>query len=150
LLLARAGEHQLGGEEIVAPTVRSSWLALLWFAAVVEILGLSAYAVLYRWLPVSGVYALSKVLGILLFAYIPWLLAGLQQVEFTRTTLAVTLLVFVLLGVFARMRWQQRPVRREGLPTELLFWGSFGFFLLVRAFNPEVFWGEKPMDFAFL
>ena len=35
-------------------------------------------------------------------------------------------------------------------PTEALFWGTFFFFLTVRAFNPEVYWGEKPMDFSFL
>jgi YYY domain-containing protein len=150
LLLARAGDHELGATAAETTAVRSSWLATLWFGAVVEILGLSTYAILYRWLPVSGVYALSKVLGVLLFGYIPWLLAGMQQVEFTRTTLAVTLLAMVILGLLARSRWPQRPTRREALPTEVLFWGSFALFLIIRAFNPEIFWGEKPMDFAFL
>ncbi len=150
LLLARAGDHELGAMAAETTMVRSSWLALLWFGAVVEILGLSTYAILYRWLPVSGIYALSKVIGVLLFGYIPWLLAGMHQVEFTRTTLAVTLLIMAIVGLIARRGWPQRPTRHEALPTEVLFWGSFALFLIVRAFNPEIFWGEKPMDFAFL
>ncbi|MFN3412935.1 MAG: DUF2298 domain-containing protein, partial [Thermoanaerobaculum sp.] len=32
--------------------------------------------------------------------------------------------------------------------ARVLFLLSFFFFLLVRAFNPEIYWGEKPMDSA--
>jgi YYY domain-containing protein len=149
LLLARAGDSGGGAGGNTAP-VRSSWLALLYFAAVVELLGLSAYFLLYPRLQVSGSYALAKVLGVLLFAYVSWLLTSLGQIEFTRTALALIIVALAILGVAARSRWQARPARREWWPTELLFWGSFAFFLAVRAFNPEVYWGEKPMDFAFL
>src|SRR5207248_2969372 len=34
--------------------------------------------------------------------------------------------------------------------TDALFFGTFLFFTLLRFFRPEVYWGEKPMDFAFL
>jgi YYY domain-containing protein len=39
---------------------------------------------------------------------------------------------------------------REIVITELLVWGCFALFLLLRALNPEIYWGEKPMDFSFL
>ena len=34
--------------------------------------------------------------------------------------------------------------------TEAVFWGAFLFFAAVRAWSPEIYWGEKPMDFAIL
>jgi hypothetical protein len=149
LLLADVGA--LDGSDIGrALPIRSSWLALFGFAALVQILGLSAHATLRRWLPVPGSYALAKVLGVLIFAYVPWLLTCFGQTEFTRGTLGVTALALLLAGWVARLRWPA-PIRRaEWRATELLFWGVFLFFLTVRAFNPEIFWGEKPMDFAFL
>ena len=52
-------------------------------------------------------------------------------------------------GHRGRRRAGEEPIG-EWAPTELLFWGTFLLFLGVRAFNPEVFWGEKPMDFSFL
>jgi YYY domain-containing protein len=42
------------------------------------------------------------------------------------------------------------PRGPERWKTALVFWGTFLFFLAVRAYNPEIFWGEKPMDFSFL
>jgi len=35
------------------------------------------------------------------------------------------------------------------LRVALVFLAVFSFFLLIRAFNPAIFWGEKPMDFSF-
>ena len=148
LLLAHAGDEE-GGTAPAEP-IRASWLAFLWFALVVELLGLSAYPILRHWLPVPGSYALAKILGVLVFAYIPWVLTDLDQVAFTREALTGTIVFLALCGAIARLRWRPALPRREWLPTEALFWGVFLFFLLVRAYNPEVFWGEKPMDFSFL
>ncbi len=151
LLLAQAAEH--GGvleSGAAAPPIRSSWPALLWFALVVHVAGVSAYPVLRRWLPVTGCYALAKVLGVLAFAYVPWLLASLGQADFTRGTLVTMIAVLVAVGIVAWRRRGAGPGPADWWPTEALFWGTFLFFLAVRAFNPEVFWGEKPMDFSFL
>jgi YYY domain-containing protein len=134
-----------------AQPMRSSVAALLWFALVVQLLGMSAFVILRRWLPVPGVYALAKVVGVLVFAWVPWLLTSLGESAFTRGTLAVTFVVMLVCGAVAWRRGRDDPAgRAEWWPTELLFWGVFLLFLAVRAFNPEVFWGEKPMDFAFL
>ncbi len=150
LLLAKAGDRGVLDASADTPPIRSSLAALVWFALLVQVLGLSAYAVLYRLIPFTGCYALAKVFGVLFFAYFPWLLINLGQMSFTRGALAGTLLVLVAYGIFARRRWRERPARVQWLPAELLFWGTFALFLTVRAFNPEAFWGEKPMDFAFL
>ena len=42
------------------------------------------------------------------------------------------------------------PVRRHIVLTEILFVGGFALFLFAHSFQPEIFWGEKPMDFTFL
>ncbi len=150
LLLARAGDTGAERPPATQP-IRSSLPALLWFALVVQLVGMSAFAVLRRWLPVPGVYALAKVVGVLVFAWVPWLLTSLGETGFTRGTLAATLVAMMACGLFAWRRGRADTASRaEWWPTELLFWGVFALFLAVRAFNPEVFWGEKPMDFAFL
>jgi YYY domain-containing protein len=149
--LLRAGVERDGAAVLPeSPPIRSSWAALIWFAAAVEIIGLSFFPVIYRWIPAPGSYAVAKVLGILVFAYIPWLLVSLGQVQFTRATLGGALAVLILYGLSARRRIREGPARAEVWCSELLFWGTFALFLTVRAFNPEVYWGEKPMDFAFL
>jgi YYY domain-containing protein len=147
LLLADA--NAVGGTSEPASPIRASVPALLWFALVVELLGVAAFSILRRRLPVPGVYGLAKVIGILLFAYVPWLLVSFGQVGFTRGTLAVTFGLLLAWGLAAWRRAGEEPLG-EWAPTELLFWGTFLLFLGVRAFNPEVFWGEKPMDFSFL
>jgi YYY domain-containing protein len=150
ILLARANDTG-GAQPATSEPIRSSLPALLWFALVVELVGIAAFAVLRRWMPVPGVYALSKVIGVLVFAYVPWLLTSLGETGFTRGTLAVTLAGMLIWGAIAWRRGRDDAIRAaEWWPTELLFWGVFALFLTVRAFNPEVFWGEKPMDFAFL
>lgn len=176
ILLARAGDTataaagdaaRAGGAELgppASPPTSASLPAALGFALVVEILGLAAFAIMRRWLPVPGVDALAKVIGILVFAYVPWLLVNLGEASFTRGTLAVTLAAIAACGALAWRRGSGTEAtppgmvaprgserrRTEWLWTELLFWGVFALFLIVRAFNPEVFWGEKPMDFSFL
>lgn len=148
LLLARA--NAVGGTSEPASPIRASIPALLWFALVVELLGIAGFAILRRALPVPGVYGLAKVLGVLLFAYVPWLAVSYGQAAFTRGTLSVTFGLLLLWGALAWRRGRGDEPSGEWASTELLFWGAFLLFLLVRAFNPEVFWGEKPMDFSFL
>lgn len=148
LLLAEA--DAVGGTSEPASPIRASVPGLLWFALVVELLGVAAFAILRRWLPVPGVYGLAKVLGVLLFAYAPWLVVSYGQATFTRGPLAVTFGLLLLWGVIAWRRGGGDEPAGEWAATELLFWGAFLLFLGVRAFNPEIFWGEKPMDFSFL
>lgn len=146
---AGGGELQISGGG-AAPLVRSSLAALLWFALVVEIAGLCAYAVLRHLLPIPGVYALSKVLGVLVLVYLPWQ-ATLLGTRFTPTAMMVSFAALVIAGAIA---WRSGAAytsdRADVVATEILYWFAFALFLLVRAWNPEIYWGEKPMDFSFL
>ena len=121
---------------------------------VVELLGLSAFAVLAPL--AAGARASTRSarsLGVLLFAYVPWLLDQPRQAGFTqRHARRHALVAHGVVGVarLAPRRARRAAARRDGRRPRLLFWGAFAFFLAVRAFNPEIFWGEKPMDFSFL
>jgi YYY domain-containing protein len=130
---------------------RASLPALLLWIALLEALGLAACVLLQRagW-PEEGLYPLAKVLGVLLFAYPVWLAVSLGWVRLSVATLQGWALGIVIVAWLA---WRSRrwlPGRAEVTATEAAFWGVFALFLALRALNPEVFWGEKPMDFAFL
>src|SRR5262249_51529633 len=56
--------------------------------------------------------------------------------------------LFALGWVARRVPGAVDPAERR--TSERVFWGVFLFFLAVRALSPEIYWGERPMDFAFL
>lgn len=122
----------------------------------VELLGLATYVLLARALsPRPGLFAFSKVVGVVAFGLASWLLGVLHLARFTRGTLLMVLVVLVVLAALAARR-----TRAEGHPllpkasdlwlSEGVFLAGFVFFLAVRFLKPEIFWGEKPMDFSFL
>jgi YYY domain-containing protein len=101
-------------------------------------------------------YGLSKVLGVFLFAALVWLssLAGLTT-ESNRLVFAIFLFI-VLLGVRGyRSSWLsvtalRQLLRKYGRSVEGIFLGLTLFYGVIRFLNPEIFWGEKPMDSTFL
>lgn len=103
-------------------------------------------------------YALAQLLGPLLFAFLPWLLASLGLMDFTRTALVVALLVG--LAVDAVLWRRVRPVLGAALRDPLwraeaaVFLGAFLFWLLIRLGHPDlwhpVMGGEKPMNLSYL
>jgi YYY domain-containing protein len=140
---------------------------LFWLLAL-ELIGLAAFALLFRLLPglPDGGFALSKTLGLLAVAYLPWLLAsvgargGRPLLEFSAASVWLCTGLLLLAGGF--VGWRSRAAlatfaraRRAALLTaEGLFLVAFFAFLLVRALNPDLWHyargGEKPMDLTFL
>lgn len=149
LLLARPTAADAG--QPPPARVRSSGAAALLLAILVEALGLAGFALLRRSVsPRPGLYALGKLVGPLLFFWAAWLLASLGWVAFRPGGLLVLAALVVGTGALLRTGAAEGLSRREVVLTELLFWGSFAAFLGMRALNPEIVWGEKPMDFSFL
>ena len=62
--------------------------------------------------------------------------------------IAASLFCLALRGRAMRQFWRER--RRTILASEAVFLLGFFVFLLLRSFQPEIFWGEKPMDFSIL
>jgi YYY domain-containing protein len=151
LLLARPADAASLETSGAAPPIRSSTAATLLFALLIAVLSWAVYPWLRRWVPWAGTWAVSKPLGVVAFAYLSWILCSLGVVSFTQGALLGVAVAVAAVGALGWRRGIGNPQpRAEIVAAELLFWGVFLFFLVIRAFNPEVFWGEKPMDFAFL
>ena len=135
----------------LVPALRSSFLALLLFAAWLEAVGRAGAGILSVLLPARpGRDALGRVTGVLLFAFLPWLVVSWHWAPFTRGLLVVTTAAILAAGFLCARRAGVATPAAERWKTALVFWGTFLFFLAVRALNPEIYSGEKPMDFDFL
>lgn len=101
-------------------------------------------------------YGLSKVLGIFAFSALCWTasLCGLT----TDNNLLVRIIFLSVLFVGWRgyySRWfsytdLRKLVTTYGRSVEGVFLGLTLFFGIIRFLNPQIFWGEKPMDSTFL
>jgi YYY domain-containing protein len=133
--------------------------ALVWYLSV-SLVGLLVYPLLRRALPglADRGYPLARTAGMLLLAWLVWML-GSYRVPFSRLTISAVLALMALAGLV--MAYRQRDELRRELITrrrffllvELLALGLFVGFLLVRLGNPDLWhpWkgGEKPMDFSY-
>ncbi|MFN2194958.1 MAG: DUF2298 domain-containing protein [Anaerolineales bacterium] len=139
---------------------RSVPLAVVVWYAFIFLLGAAVYP-LVRWaLPglADRGYAVSRITGMLLFAYLAWL-AGSMQVSVTRGLLLVVFMLLAAAGLAAAYRQrgellQELRARRNYLIIiEGIALAAFLVFLLVRLGNSDLWhpWkgGEKPMDFAY-
>ena len=130
---------------------------ILWWVVLLSG-GLAAWAML---LPVvrswpDGGLGLSIVTGWVLPAWVMWIGSelGLWPVgEATATWIFLAVLVVGLVAGWRNRRLMARlwPSRRRNvLLVACVGAGVWILFCAVRAGNPAIFWGEKPMDFSFL
>jgi YYY domain-containing protein len=139
---------------------RSPYLSVLaWYLSLGGV-GLVAYPIVRAAFP--GLrdhgYPASRMVGLLLLAYFPWL-AGSVEIPFSRLTIAICGLGLALVSaLFAyrqreSLRSEWRHERRYLLVVEGLFLAFFLVGLLIRLGNPDLWhpWkgGEKPMDFSY-
>ena len=140
----------------------SPWLAVGWWWLVVSMLGWIAWPLafaLFRGLRDRGML-LAKTLGWLLSGWLLWVFAssGLAQNSVRNAWLVAAIIMLVNAGVLV-FTWRDvlsffRRMWGILLVGEVLFAGSFLFFVLIRQANPDIwqpwFGGEKFMEFAFL
>jgi YYY domain-containing protein len=149
------------GQQFPASSPANHWPLLFWWLAL-ALLGLLAYPLTFltlRGLTDRG-YMCARVLGLLLLAYLCWLLASWRLAAFSHycALLVVALLASVALllmlwlrrtlWAFLRERW------RLLLLEECLFTLASLLFVLLRSLDPDLWHpflgGEKPMELAFL
>lgn len=137
-----------------------------WF--LVSVLGWMALplcARLFKGFPAGG-YALSRSLGVFLFAWLAYNLAWAlpKLMPFWQSRLWLMLGVGAALGAWAVHRKRKEAVawlkamRGEILFTEAVFAGAFLFFVLVRLYNPNIhdtqgqgyFGGGEPLGMTYL
>ena len=118
---------------------------VVWFLAaqLAFLLALPITLMVFRWLPDRG-YFLGKIFGVLLAAYIPWLLASLHWLSFSRLSVLVGLLLLGLVSTaILRRRGREildflREKRRVIIVGEVLFLVAFAGMFAVRMWNPDL------------
>ena len=103
----------------------------------------------------QGMIFFSKMISLFLIFYLDWLLAYLPffQSRETRLTLVlITLITMAHWGAKGSQSLSEILIKnwKKVLLSEGLFLFVFATFLVLRAYSPEIYWGEKPMDFTFL
>ncbi|MBI5935179.1 MAG: glycosyltransferase family 39 protein [Chloroflexi bacterium] len=133
--------------------------AIGWYAFIFWI-GLISYPLARRALPglADKGYALSRTLGLVIFAYAAWALGSLG-VPVSRGLLGIIFGAMTLIGAW--QAWVQRDAlasewksnRRWFVIVELLFLALFVLDLAIRLGNPDLWHpykgGERPMDFSY-
>jgi YYY domain-containing protein len=157
-------EQQSGGtwSDIFDRNSLSNKAPVLVWLLLVEVLGLVTFPLsflVFRSLKDRG-YIFSKTLGVLLLAWITWILVSAGLATFSRAAiLASLLLIAACSGLIVRRKreellsfWQEH--RYLIVINEVLFLLFFLGFLGIRYGNPDlwhaIMGGEKPMDFAYL
>ncbi|MCL7413095.1 MAG: DUF2298 domain-containing protein [ANME-2 cluster archaeon] len=129
------------------------WFEIIKWWMVLELIGLAAMpatAWIFRNLQDKGV-TLSKILGLVMVTYLSWILTYLGF-EYSAIIVGIcVLMVFSLSMVIFVNRgfpFDQKTLIR----SELLFTAAFLFFVILRAYRPEIYWtgGEKFMDMSFI
>jgi len=131
--------------------------AFIWWLAV-ELLGFIALPltlVLFKKLPDKG-YAFGKALSILFISFFLWLAASAHILPNSRWAIILIIALMAVGSLFLAIRRRHqltsffRENRRLIIVTELIFLFSFVLLAVMRAYNPDILFGEKPMDFALL
>jgi len=108
------------------------------------------------------IWAAGLVVSPFIFALIAWLANWYFKVPLDSHNLRLLALILILLAVFVLRETLPRvlnfnlqdfassPGFKAARNTVLAYLLVFSAWTLFRSFNPEIFWGEKPMDFSFL
>ena len=122
-------------------------VSLVGWVAAIELLGLLGCAIVRRVAPTlpDGGWGVARWLGVVT-AGLGWLWLGFVGLPGWNSWLPAVLLLGAAL--WGGPRWLKEWHDRRFRSAAALFWSVFALFLVLRAYNPEVYWGEKPMDAA--
>ncbi len=124
------------------------------------VLGLIVYPIVRLALPGLGLYSypVSRVLGLVLLAWLSWM-AGSLGIPYTRLTIGAAFVLITVAGLSLgwirreQLKEEWRVNRRFFLMAEVLFISFFVFDLLIRFGNSDLWHpakgGERPMDFSY-
>ena len=131
---------------------------ILWYV-LITLLGWVTFPLIFRLMPALADrgYSLSRVLGLLLWGYVFWLMASLGVINNDIGGLIFGLIVLVGLSIWALRNISIKSISiwlRENISVvvsiEILFFAAFAAWSIVRAANPDILGTEKPMELAFI
>ncbi|HEX6820375.1 MAG TPA: DUF2298 domain-containing protein [Ktedonobacterales bacterium] len=137
-------------------------IPLVWWLLVVELIGLVTFPLAYFAFP--GLrdrgWGLTKLLGILVLAYMIWLPSSLELLPFDHWIVVAAFGVLAAVGLGVGWRARERLMAFVRARWKLLLIGegafiaAFLFFAFIRGLDPDLWhiWrgGEKPMELAYL
>ncbi|MDQ4044178.1 MAG: DUF2298 domain-containing protein, partial [Chloroflexota bacterium] len=132
----------------------NSWGAAIVWVAMLVLLQVAAWPLaraVFRSFPDAG-WGLTRTVGLIVPATVLWILASTEILLFRAVWVVAAVALFALASWlwFSRVRLSvDRPMVGA---AEVVFWLTFGIFLVFKLINPDSwhFWwgGEKPMEFA--
>jgi len=136
------------------------WLGVLYWYTFIFLLGLFAYPIARLALPglKQYSYALGRIVGILLLAWLAWM-AGSLGLDYSRLTISVAFVAVAVTGITLGLKRKDEIVadwksnRKFFIMAEVIFFTFFVMDLLIRLGNPDLWHpakgGERPMDFSY-
>ncbi len=145
-------------------------LFVIWYM-VITILGWITFPIAYRLFPglADRGYSFSRVLGLLLWGYIFWLLASFGVLSNQFSSILFSLVLLTAISALTISKWfsgsSEAGTSKSALTelsawfkkhrfniilVEVIFIVAFAGYTLVRAANPEILGTEKPMEVAFI
>ncbi len=122
----------------------AQWYLLIVFLGIITV---PLTVIICRNLPERG-YSVSKILGILLLAYISWVLS--YALGYSRNEIMLSLFLLIVSSAIIYAKTKPAIDRKLLLRNELIFGIVFLLFLIIRAYNPDIHDGEKVFDFMVL
>lgn len=130
---------------------------IIWYLAAL-LVGWIAFPIAFRFLPglKDRGYALARPLGLLLWAYLFWLMGSLKIAQNDVGGVLLALAILGLMSFFAgRGHWDEMKAwvkenRNLIITVEMVILAAFAFLAWHRALDPAIAGTEKPMEFAFI
>ena len=138
--------------------MESTFYALAWYI-LITIIGIITFPLAYSLLPrlPDRGYAFTRIIGLLLWGYLFWLLASLGVLRNNIGGLLLSLGILIALSLWAIRKIDVNGIKewlktnkRTVIGIEILFLIAYIFMVIVRAANPEIEGTEKPMELAFI
>ncbi len=131
--------------------------AILWYLALAGV-GLLAVPLAFSAFPrfSDRGFGLARMLGLVVTTYLTTLGVTLRVLANGRRAVIASLALVAVASAWSFLRNRHdilrfvRENRRPLLQSEAVFAFGFVLFLGIRALSPEIYWGEKPMDFSIL
>lgn len=122
----------------------AQWYLLIVFLGIIT---LPLTVNICRNLPDRG-YSVSKILGILLLAYVSWVMS--YALGYSRNEIMLSIFLVCVFSAVIYIKTKPAIDRKLLLRNELIFGVVFLLFLIIRAYNPEIHDAEKVYDFMVL
>jgi len=130
---------------------------LIWIL-MIELIGIVAFPITFllcRWLPDRGI-ALSIPMGLVIAAYLSWVLSYTDIVSASGFGPALSLIIIAIPSIYIFSRYRKEIIEHLRshvwliVVTQLIFLALFFFWTLYRFYDPSISHTEQPMDMAFL